>query len=83
MAQSLLNQITAYEQNYILVETLLEESKVRAQALETIDKMKEYMQEVYIYLLTCVLLPARALGNGMLTGAYIGDVSAALYYTTT
>jgi hypothetical protein len=46
VAQSLLNQIAAYEQNYILVETLLEESKARAQALETIDKMKEDMQEV-------------------------------------
>ena len=51
MAQSLLNQIAAYEQNYILVETLLEESKARAQALETIDKMKEDMQEVYASIL--------------------------------
>ena len=42
----LLNQIAAYEQNYIVVETLLEESKARAQALESVEKMKAQLQEV-------------------------------------
>ena len=46
MAPALLNQIAAYEQNYIVVEMLLEESKARAEALETIEKMKHHMQEV-------------------------------------
>ena len=43
----LLHQITAYEQNYIVVETLLEEAKARAEALEIVDKMKEEFQEVW------------------------------------
>ena len=43
----LLNQITAYEQNYILVETLMEESKTRAEALESVEKLKEHLHEVW------------------------------------
>ena len=42
----LLNQISAYEQNYIIVEALLEESKAHSEAMETVDKMKEQLQEV-------------------------------------
>ena len=46
VAPLLLDQITAYQENFFNVAALHEDSQAKAAALATIDEMEEHMQQV-------------------------------------
>ena len=59
MAQTLVDQISAYEENYFNISALVEEAQQRSEALLQVELMKKnqlevWMCDVSVYILICM-----------------------------